>query len=291
MIASDSQTLVRTKRAVRIDWLLSRTLLYIVVVGGAVLFAIPFVWMLSTSVKPGFDVFKVPPVWIPSTFEWDNYTIPWSKLPFLLFYKNTTIMTVVDISATLASSSMVAFAFARMRFRGRNTLFVLVLSTLMLPNQVTLIPIYVMWSKLHLVNSLWPLMIPAFFGSPFNIFLLRQYMMTIPLQMDDAARIDGANWFQIYSRIMLPLAAPALGVVAIYEFTFRWNDFLGPLIYLNSPTNFTVSLGLQLLNSQYVTQTQEIMAQTIISIIPVLVVFFVAQKYFVQGVVITGVKG
>jgi multiple sugar transport system permease protein len=162
---------------------------------------------------------------------------------------------------------------------------------MMLPSQVTLIPLYVLWSRLQLVNTLFPLMIPSFFGSAFNIFLLRQFMLTIPVQMDDAARIDGANWWQIYTRIILPLASPALGVVAIYEFTFRWNDFLGPLIYLNDPKNFTVSLGLQLLNSQYVIDTQRIMAQTTLSIIPVLVVFFVAQRYYLQGLVITGIKG
>jgi ABC-type glycerol-3-phosphate transport system permease component len=268
-----------------------RVLIYAVLVVGAVLFSIPFIWMLSTSVKPGFEVYKVPPVWIPSTFQWDNYWTPWTKLPFLGFYRNTAIIACFDILATLASSSIVAFAFARMRFRGRDALFILVLSTMMLPNQVTLIPVYVLWSKLGLVNTLWPLMLITLFGSAFNIFLLRQYMMTIPLAMDDAARIDGASWFQIYTRIMLPLAAPALGVVAIYEFTYRWNDFLGPLIYLNDAQNFTITLGLQLLNSQYVTQTQQIMAQTIISIVPVLVVFFVAQRYYLQGLVITGVKG
>jgi multiple sugar transport system permease protein len=291
MIASETSTMAKSRGQLRVGSLSRRALLYAVILVGAVLFSMPFIWMVSTSVKPGYEVFKVPPVWIPSKFEWDNYWVPWSNLPFLSFYKNTAVMTFVDIFATIASSSLVAFAFARMRFRGRDILFVLVLSTMMLPMQVTLIPLYVLWSKLHLVNSLWPLIIPAFFGSPFNIFLLRQFMMTIPLAMDDAARIDGANWLQIYSRILLPLSAPALGVVAIYEFTFRWNDFLGPLIYLNDPQNFTVTLGLQLLNSQYVTQTQQIMAQTIISIVPVLIVFFAAQRYFIQGLVITGVKG
>jgi ABC-type glycerol-3-phosphate transport system permease component len=293
MIASDAQLRagVATRHSFHLGWWIARVVIYAVVLLGAVLFATPFVWMLSTSVKPGYEVFKVPPVWIPSTWQWDNYWVPWSQLPFLSFYRNTTIMTCVDIVATMVSSSLVAFGFSRMRFRGRGVLFILVLATMMLPPQVTLIPIYVLWSRLHLVNSLWPLMIPSFFGSAFNIFLLRQFMMTIPLQMDDAARIDGANWFQIYSRIILPLASPALGVVAIYEFTFRWNDFLGPLIYLNDPANFTVTLGLQLLNSQYVIETQRIMAQTTISIIPVLVVFFVAQRYYLQGLVITGIKG
>lgn len=291
MRTTDTQSAVVTRHRLRPGSITRRLVIYALTLFGAVVFSMPFVWMLSTSVKPGFEVLKVPPQWIPSTWEWDNYTKPWTNLPFALFYRNTAIIAFTDIIATLVASSLAAFAFARMRFRVREALFILVLSTMMLPMQVTLIPIYVFWSKLKLVNTLLPLIIPAFFGSPFNIFLLRQFMMTIPLEMDDAARIDGANWFQIYSRIMLPLSAPALGVVAIYEFTFRWNDFLGPLIYLNEPSNFTISLGLQLLNSQYVTEIQQIMAQTILAIIPVLVIFFVAQRFYIQGVVISGVKG
>lgn len=290
MIAAQASARPKS-RSRRTAWLTGRVVIYALVIGGAVLYSMPFIWMLSTSVKPGYDVLKVPPQWIPSVWQWDNYTVPWGNLPFLLFYRNTAVIAVTDIIATLASSSMVAFAFARMRFRGRDLLFMLVLSTMMLPGQVTLIPIYVFWSKVGVINTLWPLIIPSFFGSAFNIFLLRQYMLTVPLEMDDAARIDGASWFQIYSRIILPMAAPALGVVAIGEFTFRWNDFLGPLIYLNEANNFTISLGLQLLNSQYVTQIQQIMAQTIVAVIPVLVVFFVTQRFYIQGVVISGVKG
>jgi multiple sugar transport system permease protein len=279
------------RRSLSIGRVSGRTLIYLLTFAGAFLYSMPFIWMLSTSVKPGYEVLLVPPKWIPSVFQWENYTKPWFNLPFQLFYRNTTIIAVIDIVATLAASSIVAFAFARMRFRGRDWLFMLVLSTMMLPMQVTLIPIYVFWSKLSLINSFFPLIVPSFFGSPFNIFLLRQYMLTIPLEMDDAARIDGASWFQIYSRIMLPLAAPALGVVAIGEFTFRWNDFLGPLIYLNEANNFTISLGLTLLNSQYVIEIQQIMAQTILAVIPVLLVFFFTQRFYIQGVVISGVKG
>lgn len=282
---------VRTKRGLRLGFWSGRAIVYALVLLGATLYSMPFVWMLSTSVKPGYQVYVIPPVWIPEVWNWENYILPWRNLPFATFYKNTALITVTCIVATLASSSLVAFAFARMRFRGRDILFLVVLSTMMLPGQVTLIPIYVLWSKLGLVNTLWPLMIPAFFGSPFNIFLIRQYMMTIPLEMDDAARIDGAGWFQIYYRIVLPLSAPALGVVAIYAFTYHWNDFLMPLIYLNDSNNFTLSLGLQLLNSRYVVEIQQTMAQTILAIIPVLIVFFLAQRFYIQGIVISGVKG
>jgi ABC-type glycerol-3-phosphate transport system permease component len=246
--------------------------------------------MLSTSVKPSGEVFLYPPKWIPSRFEFQHFVQPWTEVPFGTFYRNTVAIAGIDIVATAISSSMVAFGFARMRFPGRNVLFMVVLSTLMLPYQVTLIPQYVLFSLLHWVNTLRPLIVPAFFGSAFNIFLLRQYMMTIPHEIDDAARIDGAGWFQIYARIILPLAAPALGVVAIFEFTFRWNDFLGPLI-LNTPSHFTVPLGLQMLTTEYTSDVPGTMAMTVESIIPVLIVFFLAQRYFIQGVVISGLKG
>jgi ABC-type glycerol-3-phosphate transport system permease component len=291
MISANVAPIVGARRRIKVGRISVRTILYVVTIAGAFLYSMPFVWMLSTSVKPGYEVLKIPPQWIPDVWMWENYTRPWTTLPFALFYRNTTIIAVCDIVATLIASSMVAFAFARMRFRGRDFLFMLVLSTMMLPTQVTLIPIYVFFSRLGLVNTLFPLIIPSLFGSAFNIFLLRQFMLSIPLEMDDAARIDGASWFQIYSRILLPLAAPALGVVAIGEFTFRWNDYIGPLIYLNEAQNFTVSLGLTLLNSQYVTQIQAIMAQTVLAVIPVLLVFFFTQRFYVQGIVISGVKG
>src|SRR6185312_89877 len=204
---------------------------------------------------------------------------------------NTFLVAGIDIIATVFSSSIVAFAFARMRFRGRGFLFLLIVSTLMLPSQVTLIPQYVLFSRLHWVNTLRPLIVPVFFGSAFNIFLLRQFMMGIPHEMDDAARMDGATWLGIYWRIMLPLAAPALGVVAIFEFTFRWNDFFGPLIYLNTPDKFTIQLGLRMLTTQYTSDIPGTMAMTVVSLVPVLVIFFVAQRYFIQGIVVSGIKG
>lgn len=278
----------RALNPVRLFW---RTLLYLTIAICAFIFSLPYLWMISTSVKPGYQVYVTPPVWIPDRFEWQNFVEPWRNLPFLVFYRNTITVTVVDIIATLLSSSIVAFAFARMRFRGRGLLFLVVLSTMMLPPQVTLIPTYILFTKLGWVNTLLPLIVPEFFGSAFNIFLLRQYMMTIPLEMDDAARIDGAGWFDVYARIVMPLSAPALGVVAIYAFTHHWTEFFRPLIYLNSPENFTVSLGLQLLNSRYTDAIQQTMAMTLISIIPMLAVFFLAQARYIQGIVISGVKG
>jgi ABC-type glycerol-3-phosphate transport system permease component len=272
----------------RIIW---RTILYLVIASGALVFAMPFIWMVSTSVKPGPEVFLIPPKWIPSTFEWENFIEPWQNLPFLTFFRNTIIVTFANIVAQVISSSMAGYAFARLRFRGRGVLFLLVLSTLMLPQQVTLVPMYIWFTKLGLVNSLWPLVIPSFFGGAFNIFLLRQFMMTIPLEMDDAARLDGCNWLDLYWRIIIPLSGPALGVVAIFGFQYYWTEFFHALIYLSKADTFTVPLGLLLLNTRYTLQVQQTMAMTLISVIPVLAVFFIAQARFIQGITVTGVKG
>ncbi len=280
-----------TKHGLRLGQRLGRISIYTLVVFFAFLYAMPFVWMLSTSVKPSNEVYLVPPKWIPSTFEWSNYSVPWQNLPFLKFYGNTAIITLLSMVGTLLSSSLVAFAFARMRFRGRDFLFMIILATMMLPGQVTLIPTYVLWTKIGGINTYWPLILPSFFGGAFNIFLLRQYMMTIPLEYDDAARIDGASWLQIYTRVILPMATPALGVIAIFSFNGHWTEYLGPLIYLNDYNMFTISLGLPMLNSRYSTAIQQTMAQTILSILPVLVTFFFAQRFYIQGIVISGVKG
>lgn len=259
---------------------------------GSVIFIIPFLWMLSTSVKSTDLVYLFPPVWIPEQLHWENYGEAWQRLPFLTFYSNTVFIVVCNLIGTLLSSSLVAYSFARLRFRGRNFLFLLVLSTMMLPSQVTLIPTYFIFSKLGWVNSLKPLIIPTYFGSAFNIFLLRQYFMTISPELDDAAKIDGCNFLGIYWRILLPLAGPALGVVAIFQFTYDWNDFFNPLIYVNSPKIFPIALGLRMLQGTLVNvPVQQVMAMTLVSILPMLLVFLVAQRAFIQGIVISGVKG
>jgi multiple sugar transport system permease protein len=251
--------------------------------------------MLSASVRSATEINQNPIDFLPSVWRWENYTAPWADYPFTAFYRNSVVITTLSVCGTLFTGSLVAFAFARMRFRGRGFLFVLVLSTMMLPSQVTLIPIYVLWSKLQLVNTMVPLIVPSFFGGEyayaFSVFLLRQYMLSIPLEIDDAARIDGATWFQIYWRVIVPMSAPALGAVAIYNFTAQWNDFLKPLVYLNTPENFTVQLGLALLNGRFDSEIGQVMAQTTLSILPMVIVFFFAQRNYVQGNVVSGVKG
>lgn len=258
---------------------------------GSVVFALPFVWMISTSVKPRWEQLVMPPKWIPSTFVWDNYIEPFRTRPFAAWYMNTLVLVVCNVTGVLLSSSLVAFAFARIQFRGRNVLFLILLSTMMLPGQVTMIPVYYMFSKLGWVDSLRPLIVPSFFGAPFYIFLLRQFFLTIHPELDDAAEIDGCSLFGVYWRIILPLSKPALGVVAIYEFTYNWNDFFGPLIYVNTPSKFPVALGLRFFQTRTDPQIGQTMAMTFVSIIPVLLVFYLAQRRFVQGIVVSGVKG
>ena len=268
-----------------------RAVIYVVTAALAVVFTFPFFWMVSSSVKPPDQMMAMPPVWIPSTINFDSYVRPFTNLPFLLFYRNTVFVTLMGMLGVLISSSLVAFAFARMRWPGRDRLFVLMLATLMVPNHVTLIPTYVFYSKLDWINTFLPLLVPEWTGSPFIIFLMRQYMMTIPLEMDDAARIDGAGWFRLYSRIIIPLSWPVIGVAAIYSFTYHWNAFERPLIYLNRLELFTVPLGLAILKGRYSTDFGAMMAMATVSVIPVLIVFFLAQRYFIQGVVVSGVKG
>ena len=271
--------------------LLPRLFWTLVAALGSIVFVVPFVWMISTSVKPRWEQLIIPPKWIPSTFVWSNYTEPFQTHPFATWYMNTLILVVCNVVGGLLSSSLVAYAFARIQFRGRNVLFVLLLATMMLPSQVTLIPVFYMFTKIGWVDSLKPLIVPSFFGSAFYIFLLRQFFMTIHPEMDDAAEIDGCSLLGIYWRIILPIAKPALGVVAIYEFTYNWNDFFGALIYLNTPTHFPVALGLRFFQTRFDPQLGPTMAMTFVSIIPILIVFYLTQRAFVQGIVISGVKG
>lgn len=268
-----------------------RMSVYLLLMVGAVLFLAPFVWMLSTSLKEGPQVYTWPPVWIPDPFKFDNYTKAWGLLPFVQFYWNTLCITFLSILGTVISCTLGAYGFARLRFRGRDFLFVILLATMMLPTQVTMIPQYIWFSKLGWVNTYLPLIVPNFFGNPFSIFLLRQFFMTIPHDLDDAAKIDGCSFWGIYASIILPLSKAAVGVVAIFSFTYHWNDFLNPLIYLQSMEQFTISLGLRMFQTNTFVDMQSLMAMSVVALLPQLVVFFIAQRHFVQGVVLTGLKG
>lgn len=265
----------------------------IVATGGLIVVMFPILWMLSTSLKGPMEVFKVPPDWIPASPQWQNYTDAlFNYNPFPLYAWNTLYFTVNVVIAEVLSNSFIAFGFARLRAPGRNALFMLVLATLMIPGEVTLIPQYILFSKVGWLNSFLPLIVPAWFGSAYLIFLLRQFYMGIPKEYDEAALIEGANWLTIWARIMLPLSKPALGVMAIMSFLYHWNLYQGPLIYLNDNSKFTLSLGLQMFRTPFGgTPWHLYMAASLAVLVPCIVLFFVAQRYFIQGIVVSGVKG
>ena len=271
--------------------IIGRIITYAVLAFGAFVFALPFLWMISTSLKPAAFAYNVPIIWIPPEWKFSTYTEAWKILDFTTFYQNTAFITVVNMIGLVLSSSLVAFAFARIRFWGRDAVFLVLLATMMLPMQVTLIPIYVFWARLGAVNTFWPLIVPQWLTNAYNVFLLRQYMMTISPEMDDAARIDGAGWFRIYWQVIMPMSLPALGVIGIQAFAWNWNNFMGPLIYLNEPRKFTIAIGLRLFQTQQSQKMPETMAMSVVALIPTLIVFYFAQRYFIQGIVISGVKG
>jgi len=266
------------------------TLLYAVLSALGVLFMLPLLWMLSTSIKPDSLIFVFPPVWVPRDPDWGHYPAAVAHVNFGVLLRNSVVITCGNIALSLVSCSLVAYAFARLRWPGRDAFFVVMLSTMMLPPEVTLVPIYIAFRQLGLINTLWPLIIPAAFGSPFLIFLLRQFFLSIPAELSDAAKIDGANELRTLVSIVLPLSKPALMTVAIFQFTWRWNDFLLPLIYLTRNDLKTLALGLQMFVADYGTDWGPLMAISVMVLLPVLVLFFVAQEYFIEGVTLTGLN-
>lgn len=266
----------------------------ILVVLGAV-FLLPLLWMLSVSVQDAEGVFAQPFRWIPEHPRWENFRDAVTVFPFGRYLANTAIITGAVVLLTLLSSSLVAYGFSRMRFRGRNLLFAVCLSTMMLPGQVTMIPLYVAYARLGWIDTWYPLIVPALFGSPFYIFLLRQFFLTIPREYDEAALLDGAGKLRIYWSIILPLARPALATVALFSFVGTWNDFFGPLIYINTPEKATLTLGLQMLKAQIVgtgtVQWHILMAASLLVMVPNIIVFFLAQKHFIKGLQMGGLRG
>jgi ABC-type glycerol-3-phosphate transport system permease component len=258
----------------------------------AALFIIPFLWLVSTSLKGTEQIFAIPPKWIPEQAHWENYSQVFERMPFLLYFRNSVLVTVFSIVGVVASSSLVAYAFAHLRWPGRDKLFIFVIATMMLPLQVTMIPVFVIFKNLGWLNTFKPLIVPAFLGGgAFNIFLMRQFFLTIPKELADAARIDGCSEFRIYWNIMLPLAKPALATVAILTFLFTWNDFLGPLIYLSDQMKSTLALGLTLFVGQFQTEWGLLMAASLLTLLPIIVIFFLFQRYFIQGFTMSGIKG
>jgi multiple sugar transport system permease protein len=271
---------------------LRRLLVWCGLCGGAFVMTLPFLWMLSTSLKLESQIWLFPPQWIPNPVRWQNYVEALTILPFGRYTLNTLLITVLTTTGVLLSSSLCAYGFARMQFPGRDLIFMVVLSAIMIPYAVLLIPQYIMFRTLGWLDSYLPLWVPPWFGGgAFNIFLLRQFFRTIPTELSDAAHIDGASELGIYWRIILPLAAPALATVAIFTVLNTWNDFLAPLVYISSQDKFTLALGLAQFRGLMSTQWHYLMAASTAVILPPLALFLVAQRYFIQGIALTGLKG
>ncbi|WP_424237474.1 carbohydrate ABC transporter permease [Bhargavaea ginsengi] len=257
---------------------------WVLLAAGSILMLSPLWWMLVTSVKTMQEVMTYPPAFWPESWNWSNYMKTWEAAPFDLYTINTLTITILVVIGNVFVNSFIAYGFAKIPFKGRNVLFAIVLSTMMIPGFVTLIPQYVLFAKLQWLNTYYPLVIPAFFGSAFNIFLLRQFYMTIPDELIEAAKMEGASHFWIWWKIGLPLTKPALATVAIFSFNGAWNDFLGPLLYLNDENLYTLQLGLQVFKGQMSTQWNYLMAGSLLVLLPVIILFFFFQKYFIQGI-------
>ncbi|HOV73866.1 MAG TPA: carbohydrate ABC transporter permease [Candidatus Hydrogenedentes bacterium] len=256
------------------------------------IFIVPFLITLGDSLKSFLDVYKVPRIWIPRPPQWSNFADIFRVLPFHRFFINTICITTLSLFGQVASASIVGYSFARLRWPFRDFFFIVLLSTMMLPGQVTMIPIFLLFNKLGWVNTWLPLIVPAYFGGGvFNIFLLRQFFKTIPVALEDAAKIDGCSQPRILLTIMLPLAKPALVTVTILGFIGIWNDFMGPLIYLSDYVRYPISLGIYMFKSAQGMFPHYVMAASLVSLTPVLILFFSAQRYFVKGIVLTGIKG
>ncbi len=273
---------------------LTQAITYVLLIGLGLVFILPLAWMISTSLKPDNELLLWPPRWIPSKIMWTNYTESWGPYNFNIYLRNTVMITVFAGIGQVLSAAVVAYGFARLRFPGRDFLFGVVMATIMLPGIVTLVPMYIIFQKIKWVNTFYPLIVPAYFGGgAFFIFLFRQFFMTIPIELTDAAKIDGCSDFGIFWRVIMPLARPGIAAAAIFSFIAHWNDFMGPLIYLNSEDKRTLTLGLRdfIVVSAQRTEYQYLMAVSTVTVLPVIVIFFVAQKNFIQGVVMSGIKG
>ena len=261
-----------------------KALNFVLLAAGSLLILSPLWWMISTSLKTMAEVMSFPPTFFPESWNWSNYIRTWEAAPFTRYTINTLTITTLVVIGNVLSNSFIAYGFAKIPFRGKNVLFAIVLATMMIPGFVTLIPQYVLFAKLNWVNTYFPLIVPAFFGSAFNIFLLRQFYMTIPNELIEAAKMEGANHFYIWWKIGLPLTKPAIATVAIFSFNGAWNDFLGPLLYLNDENLYTLQIGLQVFKGQLNTQWNYLMAGSLLVLLPVILLFFVFQKYFIQGI-------
>ena len=269
---------------------ISKSIIYIILFFISFVCLVPFYWMIRSSLMDMSQIFTMPPIWIPKPIKFSNYKEALTMLPFGRYFLNTLFVVVFTVLGTVITSSLCAYSFSRIEWKGRDTVFGILLTAMMIPFAVTLIPTFIGWQKLGVVNSYAPLIVPAWFGGGvFNVFLLRQFFRTIPKELDEAARIDGAGHFTIYSKIIIPLSKPSLIVVSLFSFMGSWNDFLGPLVYLNDGDKFTLSLGL--MQGMYSAQWQYMMAAATVVLVPIVIIFFIGQKYFIEGISMSGMKG
>lgn len=256
----------------------------------AIVFMFPFVWLVFTSFKSESEVITFPPKVFPEIWKFSNYPEVFKLIDFGQYYLNSIFVSLIGVFGTVLSSTIVAFGFARLKGAGSSIWFALLLATMMLPSQVTMIPVYLIYSKLGLINTFVPLTLGTFFGSAYYIFLQRQFFLTIPVSLEESARLDGANTFQIFTKIMLPLSVPSVITVSLLTFMGFWNDFMNPLIYLNDQSKYTLALGIMQLQGSHVVAWGPLMAASVMVIVPVILIFFVGQKYFIQGIATTGSK-
>ena len=255
-------------------------------------FMLPWVWMISTSLKSPEELMIWPPVWLPNPIRWDNYITAFARAQFGTYLWNTLLIAVPSVVGAVVANALVAYGFARVRWPGRDAVFAVMMATLVLPSFVTFIPLYIIFRRIGWVNTYLPLIVPVFLGNAFFIFLLRQFLMQIPEELSDAARVDGASELRIFAQIIMPLTRPALAVVALFQFIGSWNDYFGPLIYLNDKELFTISLGIANMQSSYgFSNFAWVMAATCMSVLPIIVLFFFAQRTFIEGITMTGLRG
>jgi multiple sugar transport system permease protein len=279
--------------SIRLTRAIQHTFIYLVLGVFSIAFLFPLFWMASTSLKEQSKVMQMPPQLIPSPIDWANYpealTMPGFDFPVLL--RNTLIYGIIETIGILISCVLAAYAFSRLRWPGRDFFFIVTLASMMIPGTVTMIPTFIIFKDLGWIGDLRPLIIPGFFGSAFNIFLLRQFFMSIPVELSDAAVVDGASHLRIVTQIIVPLSKPAIATVALFEFLWCWNDFQGPLIYLSDESYYTLSLGLYAFRGRWEVRYDLMMAATMVVTLPILILFFLAQRTFIEGIALTGIKG
>ncbi|MDR1558967.1 MAG: carbohydrate ABC transporter permease [Clostridiales bacterium] len=251
----------------------------------------PLLWMIRSSFMTDRQILSVPIQWLPTAFSLSSFESIFRRFEFGRYFFNTFMIVALNVIGAVLSASFCAFGFARLRFRGRSVWFALLLSTIMIPSAVLMIPQFIGWSAINAYDTYWPLILPAFFGNAMNIFLVRQFYMGIPKAYDEAALVDGAGYFQIYLRVIMPMSVPALCTVGVLTFVYHWNDFIGPLIYISSGQKRTLSLGLQMFIGEHTSQWNQMMAAAAVITLPMIILYAFAQKYFIEGITLTGVKG